>query len=69
MPGISYLYDGEGRRVLKTVGSVTTEYVYGAAGELVTEYGGNAPVVKSDVLPDRGPSGDYADGDERKRHG
>ena len=45
MPGISYLYDGEGRRVLKTVGSVTTEYVYGAAGELVTEYGGNAPVV------------------------
>ncbi len=45
MPGISYQYDGEGRRVLKTVGSTTTEYVYGAAGELVAEYGGNAPVV------------------------
>ncbi len=31
--------------MLKTVGTATTEYVYGAAGELVSEYGGNAPVA------------------------
>ena len=42
MPAISYVYDGEGRRVLKTVGSVTTELVYDGMGELVTEYGGTA---------------------------
>jgi RHS repeat-associated protein len=45
--GISYLYDGEGRRVQKTVGITTTEYVYGASGELVAECGGTAPAANT----------------------
>jgi RHS repeat-associated protein len=39
MPAISYAYDGEGRRVQKTVGSTTTTYVYDAMGQLAAEYG------------------------------
>jgi RHS repeat-associated protein len=42
MPGIAYQYDGEGRRVLKTVGTVVTQYLYDGVGELVAEYGGAA---------------------------
>jgi RHS repeat-associated protein len=33
----SYDYDGEGRRVMKTVGSAVTTYVYDAMGELMQE--------------------------------
>jgi RHS repeat-associated protein len=42
MPAISYTYDGDGRRVTKTVGSTTTTYLYDAAGQLASEYGGAA---------------------------
>ncbi len=34
----AYTYDGEGRRVTKTVGGATTVYVYDAAGEMAGEY-------------------------------
>ena len=37
---MSFAYDGEGRRVKKTVGTVTTTYVHDALGRLVAEYGG-----------------------------
>ena len=39
MDPISYAYDGDGRRVVKNVGSATTVYVYDAAGNLAAEYG------------------------------
>jgi RHS repeat-associated protein len=34
----SYSYDGDGRRVMKVVGAVTTFYVYNIGGQLVAEY-------------------------------
>ena len=37
---ISYVYDGSGRRVQKTVGSAVTTYVYDGMGQLAAEYGG-----------------------------
>jgi RHS repeat-associated protein len=40
MSAISYAYDGDGRRVQKTVGTTVTTYVYDAAGILAAEYGG-----------------------------
>jgi len=36
----SYVYDGDGRRVQKTVGSTKTTFVYDAQGHLAAEYGG-----------------------------
>ena len=36
----TYGYDGQGRRVTKTVAGTATFYVYGAGGELLAEYGG-----------------------------
>jgi RHS repeat-associated protein len=36
---VTFTYDGQGRRVSKTVGSATTWYVYDATGELAAEYG------------------------------
>jgi len=38
-PAIGYVYDGDGKRVQKTVGAAVTTYVYDASGELVAEYG------------------------------
>jgi RHS repeat-associated protein len=35
----NYYYDGDGRRVKKTVGTTTTIFVYNAGGQLVAEYG------------------------------
>ena len=40
----SYAYDGAGRRVMKTLGSAVTVYVYDAFGTLSAEYG-NTPTV------------------------
>jgi len=37
----SYSYDGDGRRVKRTVGSTTTWQVYGLGGELLAEYAQN----------------------------
>jgi RHS repeat-associated protein len=37
-PDGTYLYDGEGRRVKKVVGSDVTIFVYDASGQLVAEY-------------------------------
>lgn len=37
--GSAYVYDGEGQRVKKTVGTTETVFVYDAAGRLVAEYG------------------------------
>jgi len=36
---IGYAYDGDGRRVSKTVNGVTTTFVYDATGQLTAEYG------------------------------
>jgi RHS repeat-associated protein len=47
MSPINYTYDGEGRRVTKTVGSATTVYVYDAMGQLAAEY-------TTQTLPDAG---------------
>jgi RHS repeat-associated protein len=41
--GASYSYDGDGRRVKKVVGSVTTVFVYDAAGKMVAEYSSGQP--------------------------
>ncbi len=34
----NYFYDGDGRRVKKVVGTVTTVFVYNVAGQLIAEY-------------------------------
>lgn len=39
----NYGYDGDGRRVKRTIGTVETWQVYGIGGELVAEYAANAP--------------------------
>ncbi len=41
---MGYGYDGEGRRVTKTVGAQTTVMVYDALGRLAAEYGGTTSV-------------------------
>jgi RHS repeat-associated protein len=38
----NYEYDGDGRRVRKTAGGVTTTYVYDAMGQMAAEYGTEA---------------------------
>ena len=37
----TYGYDGQGRRVTKTVAGSSTVFVYNVAGQLITEYGGS----------------------------
>jgi hypothetical protein len=37
-PGPTYVYDGDGRRVKRTVQGITRRYVYGAGGQLLAEY-------------------------------
>ena len=39
IPAIGYAYDGDGRRVQKTVGSAVTTYLYDAMGQLAAEVG------------------------------
>ena len=39
----TYTYDGDGRRVTKTAGGVTTTYVYDAKGDLASEYSTQPP--------------------------
>ena len=39
----AYTYDGDGRRVTKTTGGVTTTYVYDAKGDLAAEYSTQPP--------------------------
>jgi RHS repeat-associated protein len=41
--GADYRYDGDGRRVKKVVGTVTTVFVYDVAGKLIAEYSSAAP--------------------------
>ncbi len=41
-PTATYVYDGLGQRVSKTVNGQTTTYVYDAFGNLAAEYGGNS---------------------------
>lgn len=41
-PTHTYAYDGEGRRVKKTVSGSTTVFVYDAMGQLAAEYGGTS---------------------------
>ncbi len=41
--GASYSYDGDGKRVKKVVGTVTTVFVYDVSGRLVAEYSSAAP--------------------------
>jgi RHS repeat-associated protein len=44
MVAISYAYDGDGKRVQKTVGTTVTTYVYDAIGNLAAEYGPASPL-------------------------
>jgi len=37
-----YSYDGDGRRVKKQVGTITTVFVYNAAGQMIAEYDSNS---------------------------
>jgi RHS repeat-associated protein len=46
----AYGYDGEGRRVKKTLGSTTVVYVYDAMGELAAEYGSAAASTGTQFL-------------------
>jgi RHS repeat-associated protein len=41
----TYTYDGDGRRVTKTTGGVTTTYVYDAGGNLAAEYSSQPPTM------------------------
>ena len=41
--GATYNYDGDGKRVMKIVGSVTTVLVYDLTGRLVAEYSSGSP--------------------------
>jgi RHS repeat-associated protein len=41
--GADYSYDGDGRRVKKVVGTVTTVFVYDVFGNIMAEYGSAAP--------------------------
>jgi RHS repeat-associated protein len=41
--GASYYYDGDGRRVKKVAGIVTTIFVYNAVGQLIAEYSTSTP--------------------------
>lgn len=41
--GATYTYDGDGHRVTKVSGAVTTVFVYDSAGRMVAEYGGAQP--------------------------
>lgn len=50
MSAISYVYDGEGRRVQKTVGTTVTTFVYDAAGNLTAEYGPPSSVAGTTYL-------------------
>jgi RHS repeat-associated protein len=48
--GTTYGYDGESRRVLKTVEGVTTFFVYDAQGRLAAEYAGQSPAMGTRFL-------------------
>jgi RHS repeat-associated protein len=41
----TYTYDGDGRRVTKSTGGVTTTYVYDAGGNLAAEYSSQPPTM------------------------
>jgi RHS repeat-associated protein len=43
--GADYSYDGDGRRVKKVNGTVTTVFIYDISGQLVAEYSNSAPVA------------------------
>jgi RHS repeat-associated protein len=43
----TYAYDGDGRRVSKTVNAVTTTLVYDPQGQLAQEYGGTIPASET----------------------
>ncbi len=45
-----YVYDGEGRRVQKVMGGVTTNYIYDAQGELAAEYAPNPAATGTQYL-------------------
>lgn len=67
-PGASeakYGYSAEGWRVTRASGAVSAVMVYGADGEMVAEYGGEAG-IGGGGLPERGPSG-VDEGGERGR--
>ena len=41
--GATYIYDGEGKRVKKLAGTVTTVFVYNISGHLLAEYSDSTP--------------------------
>ncbi|HSE23973.1 MAG TPA: hypothetical protein VLB68_20045, partial [Pyrinomonadaceae bacterium] len=41
--GATYIYDGEGKRVKKLAGTVTTVFVYNISGQLLAEYSDSTP--------------------------
>lgn len=45
----SYDYNGDGERVLRTAGSVTTRFFFGLSGELLGEYGGSGNALREYV--------------------
>ncbi len=49
---IAYAYDGDGRRVLKTVGNTSTVFVYDAMGQLAAEYGPSTAAGTQYVIAD-----------------
>jgi RHS repeat-associated protein len=50
MGAISYVYDGQGHRVQKSVGSNVTSYVYDASGQLAAEYNSDSPASGTQYL-------------------
>jgi len=41
----SRLYDADGRRVWKTVGTSATDYLYDLSGNIFAEFGSNCPGI------------------------
>jgi hypothetical protein len=41
--GATYIYDGEGKRVKKLAGTVTTVFVYNISGQMLAEYSDSIP--------------------------
>ena len=61
----TYHYDGEGRRVKRVAGGVTTVYVYDVFGKLLAEYSQSRTHNVESELSDNGSSGQHPGGDGR----
>jgi hypothetical protein len=68
----SYTYDGNGRRITKTIHgptTFTTLFVYNSGGQLIAEYGGPSPENGGTSYFDKRPSWQHPRGDQQRGSG